>query len=624
MQPGVLTHIRQLLPSIPRPSRKAVIVYGIIAAIVLGIALGVWIILRTQQSVRTIVLSSQSVLVASPLKIDFNQDIASGFEASIEPSVLGTWHEAKTLLGVSAVTFKPSGRFEAGRTYTLRITNLKRAITGAPIANVEQKFTTQTPPGIKSSTPARDAANVSTKTRFTIELTAANQGIRELTATLNPATPLRLITSDDHRYIWEPEQPLKQGTAYTFILDDARIAATDKRNLVTIPFTTVAQPGIASARTGGFFVPGQAADITFDQPMEPDVDKFVFYNLKGKGVWVDDRTYRYTPEGLKPGTTYNYTVKAGLRSRAGGVLETDRPYQFATNGAVGTASVSPLGTGHALNTPIRVAFDQAVDRVSAQSRFSISPAVAGTFSWSGNTMTFTPAGYAYQTTYSYNVASGVVPTWGLPSTKPLGGSFTTDYQVVRLNVPAYKAQYAMSCELSSTRMVLGYYGIATDDYGVLTRIGYNPRHRDTATNSWENPNLTYVGFLNGSANTNGYGVHAGPIAAAARTFGRDATAHFNVSAQFIASHIHAGRPVIWWGHSTPAKPDSWNTSSGVVQTWLSSHARVAVGVKGSPDAPVGFYVTDSMNGGTTYWTAAKMMANMNIIPGVSNQAVVVY
>jgi uncharacterized protein YvpB len=609
------TRLQQVWALLSRP----IVLVGLGLAVVLVI--GLLAASRTQAALSVEVASRQSIRVAGPLQVDFSQDIAPGYRAVITPAVPGRWQDEHSILGVSAVAFKPSNRFEAGRKYTLRLTGLKRVGTGASMPDVIQTFVAQAPPAFQSVLPAADSKDVAVRPRFTVTLTSANRGVRDLQPSLTPAVALKLVSNDDRVFTWEPVVPLAHGTAYVFAVDDGHMQSAGKKRLATTPFTTVSQPGIVSARTGGLFGRTDTVDIVFDQPMASGSDGFQF-DFKGKGSWINDRTYRYVPEGLAPGTSYAYKAKAGLASKAGGVLEADRPFSFTTNGAV-TAALSPGGTV-GINTPIRVAFDQAVDHASAEARFSVQPGVAGKFSWSGNTMVFAPAGTAYQTSYTYSVAAGVVPAWGLPSARPMSRAFTTETQIIKLGVPAYKQTFGRSCELSSLRMALAFRGIRVSDMDILGRMAYNPRPRDTATNSWDNPNEMFVGQVNTQSWSQGYGVHAGPLAAAGRSYGRGATAHFGVSPAFIASQIHAGNPVIFYGHISPPRPDAWNTSSGVVQTTTSMHARVVYGVVGRADAPVGFHIIDPWTGSKVYWTAGQLAANMNAAPPVSNQAVVVF
>jgi uncharacterized protein YvpB len=585
---------------------------------------------QTQMKLSSYVSEQNSVRVDGPVAVRFNQELAGGYAASIEPKVEGSWKEERRLLGVTGISFVPAKRLQAGNVYKVRISGLKRQATGAAIADIEHTFKVQIPAAVEKMFPAAGAKDVSTQPKFSVTLVESNRGVRDLRPMLTPATPLKLLSSDDKTYTWVPEAPLKQGTAYTFTLDDAFVNDPAKRTLLTTPFNTVAQPVITSARTGGYFSLGQTVDIVFDQAMEQGTSSFAF-GLPGKPEWANDHTLRFTPSDLKPGTTYSYTVKAGLRSKAGGTIETDRPYTFATTGAVG-ASFSPGGGNVALAAPIRVNFDQPVDHASAQARFDLAPAVGGgSFSWSGNTMIYNHSPLAYQTKYTYAVKPGVTPGWGLPNAQVLSGSFTTLQQTIKLNVPLYKQAYNVSCELASLRMVLAFYGINTNDYEIALRTGYNPRARDTASNSWDNPNVQFVGLLNGQMNSTGYGVHADPIAAAARSFGRNATAFHGIGASFIATNVYQNHPVIFWGlgsyldgRPAPTYLDAWNTPQGVVQTWLSAHARVVTGVVGSPDNPSGFYINDAWGGKTYYWTTAQLLSSLNVHGSVSNMGVVVY
>lgn len=609
----------RFVPVIKRVFRPRPVVFFVLGAVAVVALSGVGFA-RTQLALKAVVPNPDVVKVKEPLTVSLNQEVSADLEPSIEPKVEGTWSKEKTFLGATAATFKPKTRFVAGATYKLKLSNLKRIGTGAAIPDVEQTIRTQIPPALVSSTPVTGGPKQSVRPKLSVTLAAPNNDVRQLRATLTPAAALRPISDDDKTFTWEPIEPLKQNVAYTFTVDDSVMPDPKLQRLVSVQFTTVNAPSIVSARTGAHLVPGEPIDIKFDQPMNTNSSSIEF-ELKGKGSWLNALTYRFVPEQLERGKTYKYKVLKGIDSAIGGVLEEDREFSIATNGAV-TGGVSPTGSNIKVGSAIRITFDQPVDHASTQSRFSISPAVQGAFSWSGNTMIFTPAGLGYQTGYSYTVAPGVVPTWGLPSTKAISGSFTTENQVTILNVPLYKQAYGRSCELASLRMLLAYRGIYTSDSALLPKVGYNPRARNGGT--WDNPNQMFVGYVDTYSWSQGYGVHAGPIATAAKSFGRNATSHFNVSASFIADAVHAGNPVEFWGHISKPYADSWNTSSGVVQTTTSMHARVVYGVVGPANNPAGFHIQDPWSGTKFYWTTAQLMANMNAVPGVSNQAVVVY
>ncbi len=612
------THYRRLTKFLRMFLKRQPLLFGALLGLMVVSAASL-VLYRTHSQLKIMVANQQSVQVAGPLSVDFGQELAAGFEASIEPKIEGSWSNHGTLLGTSGVSFKPKGRFEAGRIYSIRVTKLKRVLSGVHLPDIDQTFKVQTPPDIASISPVAGTKNVSITTQITVKLSAANRGVRDLQPTLTPAVPLKLVSSDDQTFVWQPTQALKQSANYTFNLIDGYGVTQKKPPIITVSFATVAEPKITSARTGGLFSPDQTVDIVFDQAMERSAGGFDF-GVAGKGEWASDTTYRFKPEDLKTARTYSYKVKAGIKSKAGGVLEASKTYQFSTNGVV-TASLSPGGSGVSVGSTVRVVFDQPVDHASAESRFKLDPATAGKFSWSGNAMTFKPNGLGYQTTYRISLAAGVAPKWGLAS-RAMSGSFTTVQQITRLNVPVYKQAYGRSCELASLRMLLAYRGIKVSDWDILMRIGYNPRARDGS--NWDNPNQRFVGYVDTYSWSQGYGVHSGPIAAAARSYGRNASSQFGVSAAFIAANVHAGNPVEFWGHINPPHPDSWNTSSGVVQTTTSMHARVVYGAVGPPSNPVGFHIIDPWTGSKFYWTTAQLMANMNAALPASNQAVVVF
>lgn len=580
---------------------------------------------QTQRTLAATVTDEQTVAPSGPVIVEFSQQISSNFTASIEPAVEGQWLQTKGLFGVSKIEFKPKTRLEASREYHITIQGLKRALTGQNIPDISKTIQTQAAADIASSAPANKASGVRTSEVMTITLKSANRGSRELSGLLSPNIPLEKNSTDDQTFTWTPVTPLQQGTTYTFTVKDLAITDATKQVLTSITFTTVTAPQAVSAKPQDHVSPGQSIEITFDQAMAKATDRVVF-QTPGSGSWKDDKTFKFTPTKLEPGVTYKYTLQKGLASQAGGLFETDQVLQFSTNGAV-SASIGPSSGEVATNANVTVAFDQAVDHGSAESHFAITPTANGNFSWSGNTMIWKPStDLAYQTKYTATMNPGIKPTWGLTSTGTYKASFTTIAEVIKLNVPLRNADYGMGCEISGLHALLAYRGISTSDWEILMKLGYNPRARDQATNTWDDPNKVYVGFADGRAGTTGYGVHAGPIAAVGRMYGKTTEAHFNVSVQWIAAQVHAGRPVLFWGYSDAApRADSWNTPGGyVVKTMYPQHGRVIWGVKGSPDNPIGFWMNDTIGPATHYWTAAQVSANMNAVPGVSNQAVIVY
>ena len=117
---------------------------------------------------------------------------------------------------------------------------------------------------------------------------------------------------------------------------------------------------------------------------------------------------------------------------------------------------------------------------------------------------------------------------------------------------------------------------------------------------------------------------AEPVAAAVRSYGRQASSHYGISAQFLAQQLHNDRPVVLWGiWGSSAQIQTWTTTNGGTASGpFPMHVRLVVGVKGSVENPLGFYVHDPITG-SAYWSTAQLMSNTQKA-GPANQAVVIY
>ena len=222
-------------------------------------------------------------------------------------------------------------------------------------------------------------------------------------------------------------------------------------------------------------------------------------------------------------------------------------------------------------------------------------------------------------------AAGFDPMTGLPMPAQNLSLFSAS-NIIKLNVPSFKQEYANSCEAASLRMVLAYYGITASDFAVLEKIGYAPRFKDLAKNEWDDPQKQFVGYIDALGSNLGYGVYGQPVAAAAEKFGRTTEYRTFITPQFLAKEISLGNPIIVWGStSITAEPYTWNLpAGGQARAFKGEHARVVVGVKGSILNPAGFYVHDPINGKSfEYWTTAKMVDQLYGVMGITNQAVVV-
>jgi uncharacterized protein YvpB len=567
---------------------------------------------------------ASNVEVTSVYKIEFNEAIDASVKPSIQGTASGSWTNQKILLGVKALEFHPSKPLTPGRTYKISLVNIKKI--GASDSDAETKtivFNTMSPADIESVSPANASQNIPVAPTIKVKLRAPNKGLRKLQ--LGTDSPIKLsepTTSDDQTFSWHFASALPQGVTIKLFVDDLNQSDPNKRRLSQTTFTTVAEPKITGATQTDHFYPGNQVAINFDQPMNSGRTKITFSST-GSGNWASPTEYIFTPTGLIPGSSYTYTVVKGSTDSYGGVTESDHTYSFSPPGAAFVISSSPRSSSSPLNSVISFTFDQPVDHSSAEAAFSITPNASGAFSWSGNTLRFN-ASLDYQTTYTASIKPAVKSVYGLPSVKPFSNSFSTVLQTINLNVPYFHQAYSLSCEEAALRMALSYRGISVSDFDILQRLNYSPRPRDTSSNSWDNPYQMYVGDVNGIQGSSGWGVYSPPIASAAESFGRTATAISGISVNQIADAIHNGNPVVLWGYSgSSIKPDSWNTSDGVVYAPKNEHTRTVVGVVGKASAPAGFYLNDPVFG-RIFWTTAQMQFNMSFGGTQSSQGVIIY
>lgn len=141
----------------------------------------------------------------------------------------------------------------------------------------------------------------------------------------------------------------------------------------------------------------------------------------------DKKTIKITPKlSLKTATDYKIIVDQKLEASDGAVLEDNYTLKFKTAGPVTVVATTPNGWGVPLASIISVTFDQKVDKKSAESKFAISPNVAGAFSWDKNTMYFIPSStLSLFKNHSFSLAKGIKGPGGDPSNNLFSYNFTT-------------------------------------------------------------------------------------------------------------------------------------------------------------------------------------------------------
>lgn len=147
--------------------------------------------------------------------------------------------------------------------------------------------------------------------------------------------------------------------------------------------------------------------------------------------------YGFVGDPLRPvsGRYYGYLARVGM----GGVAPAPPPPpqtppttppspSLTDTTAPSITSVSPTSGASSVRTTsaVSVSFDEPMNRESAEGAFSLSPPVAGTFSWDGDTMTFTPSNpLTGGTTYTARVSTAATDIAHNPLASERTWSFET-------------------------------------------------------------------------------------------------------------------------------------------------------------------------------------------------------
>lgn len=383
-------------------------------------------------------------------------------------------------------------------------------------------------------------------------------------------------------------------------------------------FQTIKEPLIKTITPEGDGILIDAPiEVEFDQPMDQQLvaERFsITPDLDGSLSWISEKKLKYEHSDFAKNTKYTIQFKSGMRSLLGGFTEKKITHSFNTIGPVQVKYFSP-GNGASnvkRSSNVSVAFNQAVDHASAQSKFSISPSVAGNFSWSGNTMIFNPnSDFPYQTTYTLAVASGVKTIDGLDSKSTFSSKFTTEVQIFTLNVPIYYQSQSFSCNLVAASMALAYKGVGVSSSTLHSIIpkdstAYNDNGGDPI---WGDPYLYYVGDING--NPKGYGTYWGPLSGVIDNY-RSTSIKTGWNRTSLLQEVQNGNPVVVWGHNgyswssngAVGSNISWHTPGGkYIYAIAGMHSYVVVGWVGSIDNPTSIIVNDSNRGRWTMSTS---------------------
>ena len=603
---------------------KIVFSLSIMALMLLAILLAVYFfVLPPKVSAITPKNDSSGAGLIDDISIKFNKPInREAIDFLISPDVTGRWHFSDSTFSdhlFKQANFTPDQPLVENQVYTVRVTNAYNFTRTFKSKDFQSSFRTQTAPKIDRASIVNGQTDVALGGPISIYLDQKNNRLVDFSFQFEPQVDFVATISDNStEYNLNFEKPLVQGVVYKLSargLNLFDLGSAPEQNHWEITFTTKQPPGLIqySPQGDGVLTDTKTITLDFAQPMvQEESSAHVSLNPEPRGNWqwqTPAKLVYNLQEKLQFATTYNIVVTKDFHDQQGGFITNDINVGFNTIGKVRVDNFTPKNnlSNVPTNSDIAITFNQAVNQLSAQRSFTISPNTSGSFSWSENSMIFSPNGLNKDSTYTINLAAGVKSLNGLDSDQNYSASFSTIKSLTVLNIPQDYQDRSLSCEAAALKMALNYRGAGVSENDIMARIGFDPTIR--SGNTWGNPHNAFVGDIDGRQNTTGYGVYWDPIAKAANAW-RKASSFSGWSVNQIAQAIADDNPVVLWGIYGSGYRDDWQTPDGqTILAWKGEHARTVIGFSGSVENPTSFIINDP-NAGRIVWSTDRLKNDM--------------
>jgi uncharacterized protein YvpB len=192
---------------------------------------------------------------------------------------------------------------------------------------------------------------------------------------------------------------------------------------------------------------------------------------------------------------------------------------------------------------------------------------------------------------------------------------------VKLAVPYHHQQHALSCEIASLMMALNYKGIKVTENELIQQLPVSDPGPRRTNNIWGDPNLGFVGNIDGRMPNTGYGVYEQPIYDLASKY-RPAKIITNGTLADLITELGNDNPVVVWGVVIGRSKDiSWKTPEGkIITAKLDEHARTLIGFTGQSDNPQLMILLDPLYGEVRL-KVADFLKNWELL---EKKAVIIY
>lgn len=167
---------------------------------------------------------------------------------------------------------------------------------------------------------------------------------------------------------------------------------------------------------------------------------------------------------------------------------------------------------------------------------------------------------------------------------------------IKLAVPYHHQEHALSCEAAALLMALNYRGANITESQLIKDLPVSDPGPRRANNIWGDPNLGFVGNIDGQVPNGGYGVYEQPIYNLAAKY-RSAKIITNTTLDGLITELVNGNPIVVWGVVGNGRDISWKTIDGkVIPAKLDEHARTLIGYTGESNNPQLLILQDPIYG----------------------------
>ena len=192
---------------------------------------------------------------------------------------------------------------------------------------------------------------------------------------------------------------------------------------------------------------------------------------------------------------------------------------------------------------------------------------------------------------------------------------------VKLAVPYHRQEHALSCEVASLLMALQYKGVNITESELIQQLPIADPGPRRQNNTWGDPNVGFVGTIDGKMPNTGYGVYEQPIYDLAAKY-RPAKIIVDGALTDLIIELTDNNPVVVWGVVVGRNKDiSWKTPEGkTITAQLDEHARTLIGYTGKSDKPELLILLDPLYGEIRL-TVEDFIKNWELL---GKKAVVIY